>query len=146
MPFCSNCGNLINNNTLFCPKCGNRVGVIINIQRQDAQPFEQKEQKPFKPNSNMALAILTTVLCCVPLGVYAITLANKIDTLYYYREYQKAEMAAQDAKKWSIIGMTIGFITWIVYIIIVLGIIGGESFQEGFWEGLREGFWIWRIF
>lgn len=130
MPYCSNCGNVINDKSLFCPKCGKRVAVVINIQRQDNQPFQQNEQKPFKPNSNMILAILTTVLCCVPLGVYAITLANSVDTLYYSGEYQKAEMAAQDAKKWSIIGIVIGFVTCIVYILIVLvfGIMGGESF------------------
>lgn len=90
----------------------------------------------------MALAILTTVLCCVPLGVYAITLANKVDTLYYLGEYQRAEMASQDAKKWSIIGIVISFMTCFVYIflVLILGIVGGEPFWNGFWDGFCNSF------
>ena len=117
MPYCSKCGNIINNDTLFCPKCGSRVGVVVNVQQQQIPQFQQNEQKPFKPNSNLALAILTTCFCCVPIGIYAIFSANKVDSLYYQGEYQKAEMAAQDAKKWSIIGIVIWFCFFIAYVI-----------------------------
>jgi len=120
MPYCSNCGNTISNETLFCPKCGSRVGVVINVQQQYGQSFQQQEQKPFKPNSNLAFAIVTTCLCCVPLGVYAIILANKVDSLYYLGEYEKAEMTAKDAKKWSIIGMACGFFFQMICIIVYI--------------------------
>ena len=138
MPYCSKCGTIIDNNTLFCPKCGSRVGVVVNVQQQQIQQFQKNGQKPFKPNSNMTFAIITTVLCCVPFGIYAIIQANKVDTLYYLGEYKKAEMAAQDAKKWSIIGIVTSFVGCILYILIilVLGIIGGEHFWEGFFNAL----------
>ena len=138
MPYCSCCGNIINDDTLFCPKCGNRVGVVLNVQWQQFQSFSQQEQKPFKPNSNMAFAILSTCLCCVPTGVYAIVLASKVDRLYYTGEYEKAEMVAADAKKWSIVGMVISLTFWIVYIIIVIifGVIGGAAFWDGFFNAL----------
>lgn len=89
MPYCSKCGTIIDNDTLFCPKCGSRVGVVVNVQQQQIQQFQKNGQKPFKPNSNMTFAIITTVLCCVPFGIYAIIQANKVDTLYYLGEYKK---------------------------------------------------------
>lgn len=135
MAFCSNCGSSLENNSLFCPTCGQRVGVIVNVQHQDSFsiPPNTEDSKPFKPNTNMTLAILTTVLCCVPLGVYAIVLANKVDTLYYAGEYKLAEMAAQDSKKWSIIGILSTSILYIVCFVIgiVLAIMtDGEIFNE----------------
>ena len=130
MAYCSNCGSQIGNGSLFCPCCGSRVGVILNVQRQSLQPFEQQRHKPFKPNSNMAFAIVTTCLCCVPFGIYAIIMANKVDTLYDMGEYEKAEMAANDAKKWSIIGMISGLIVElisIVYLILAFAIGFGDN-------------------
>lgn len=135
MAFCSNCGSSLKENSLFCPVCGQRVGVIVNVQHQDSfiTPNNMEKSKPFKPNSNMTLAILTTVFCCVPLGVYAIVLANKVDTLYFAGEYKLAEMAAQDSKKWAIIGILSTFTLYLVCFVIgiVLAIMtDGEIFNE----------------
>lgn len=135
MAFCSNCGSITSDNSIFCPKCGQRVRVILKVQRQDsfASYNNLEASKPFKPNSNMLLAIFTTVFCCVPLGVYAIVLANKVDTLYYSGEYKLAEMAAQDSKKWSIIGIlstAILCVVWFVIVIILAIITDGEVFDE----------------
>lgn len=134
MAFCSNCGNSIKENSLFCPVCGQRVGVMLKVQKQETfVSANNMENKPFKPNSNMTLAILTTIFCCVPLGVYAIVLANKVDTLYYSGEYELAEMAAKDSKKWSIIGIVLTFTLYMVFLVIgiVLAILtDGEIFEE----------------
>ena len=121
MPYCNNCGSYITDSSLFCSKCGQRVGVVLKVQQQ--QPFQsvdRQQNKPFKPNSNIALAIITTVVCCVPIGIYAIILANRVETLYYDGEYEKAEMTAQDVKKWSIIGMVISALGFFAYIIILI--------------------------
>lgn len=34
------------------------------------------------PQNNLVLAILATVLCCLPGGIYAIIQANKVNTLW----------------------------------------------------------------
>ncbi|MBR5350596.1 MAG: CD225/dispanin family protein [Prevotella sp.] len=134
MAFCSNCGSSLKENSLFCPVCGQRVGVVLKVQQQDSFVTSDKfkETKPFKPNNNMTLAILTTCFCCVPFGVYAIVLANKVDTLYYSGEYELAEMAAKDSKKWSIIGILSTFTLYILCFVIgiVLAIMtDGEIFE-----------------
>lgn len=125
MAYCSNCGNYINDNALFCPKCGQRVAVVVKIQQQQISLSDShhEQRKPPKPNSNVALAFLSTALCCFPIGVYALVLANKVDTLYYLGEYQKAEYTAEDAKKWSIIGIVCGAIGEIVLLIFYLTLI-----------------------
>lgn len=125
MAYCSNCGNYINDNVLFCPKCGKRVAVIVNIQQQQVPLLNYSHDKrpPLKPNSNVALALLSTILCCFPIGIYAVVLANKVDTLYYLGEYQKAEYTAEDAKKWAIIGIVCGTIAQIALLIFYLTLI-----------------------
>ena len=120
MAYCSSCGSPIDNSSVFCNKCGQMVG------------FRQEAPKPFKPNSNLTLAIITTVCCCVPFGIYAIVLANRVETLYYAGKYKEAEMVAQDSKKWSIIGIVSTFVFYVVFFIFIiyLGIVtDGEIFE-----------------
>ena len=134
MGFCSNCGNPINDNILFCTNCGQRVDFVVKVQQQPfIQLNTQKETKPFKPNSGMGLAFITTLLCCPIIGIYAMVLADKVDTLYCSGHYREAEMKATDSKKWSIIGIVVGIIIDIVLIItlVVITIItDGKVFDE----------------
>lgn len=71
-----------------------------------------------KPNSYMALAILTTILCCLPLGIVAIIKASKVNSYYVMQQYDAAEQASADAKKYSIIGIVAGVVVWIIYMLI----------------------------
>ncbi|MCR4852087.1 MAG: CD225/dispanin family protein [Prevotella sp.] len=71
-----------------------------------------------KPNNNLILAIFTTLCCCLPLGIYAIIKASKVDNLYNTGQYQAAIAEAAEAKKWSIIGIVIGLIIQIIYFAI----------------------------
>lgn len=86
------------------------------------------EQSPMmKPNNNMALAIFTTICCCLPLGIVAIIKANSVDSLYMAKQYTAAIMAANEAKKWSLIGVFSSLIIWVIYILFFGGLaaIGG---------------------
>ena len=47
-----------------------------------------------KPNNHMALAILTTICCCLPLGIVAIVKASSVDSLYVAKQYTAAMAAA----------------------------------------------------
>ena len=74
-----------------------------------------------KPNNNMALAIFTTICCCLPLGIVAIIKANSVDSLYAMKQYAAANMAANEAKKWSIIGIVGSLVVWIIYLLFFGG-------------------------
>jgi len=68
-----------------------------------------------KPDNNLILAIFTTLCCCLPFGIVAIIKAAKVDSLYIAKQYTAAQMAADEAKKWSFIGIVIGLVVNILY-------------------------------
>lgn len=70
-----------------------------------------------KPNNNMVMAILCTVCCCLPIGIYAIITASKVNSYYMAGMYNKAMYSAIQAKKWSIIGIIAGAVVDIFYFI-----------------------------
>ena len=99
--------------------------INFNMENQE----QVQEQVPMmKPNSNMALAIFTTICCCLPLGIVAIIKANSVESLYMAKQYTAAIMAANDAKKWSYIGILISLIVWFIYIVAF----GGMAAIAGF--------------
>ena len=47
------------------------------------------EQVPPMPSNNMVLAILTTVCCCLPLGIVAVIKASQVSSLYMAKRCQE---------------------------------------------------------
>lgn len=43
---------------------------------------QSRNYQPAKPYNYLALAIVCTILCCLPLGIVGIVKANKVNTLY----------------------------------------------------------------
>lgn len=84
------------------------------------QNFEQlnSSSMPPKPDNNLVLAIVCTVCCCLPLGIVGILKATKVNELYFAKQYQAAALAAQEAKKWSLIGIIAGAVVYIIYFIV----------------------------
>ena len=77
-----------------------------------------------KPNNYLPLAIFSTLCCCLPLGIYAIIRSMKVNDYYMTKQYDAAEAASADAKKWSIIGIVTGVIFQVIY----FGFLGGMSY------------------
>lgn len=76
------------------------------------------QPQPIKPDNNLVLAIVCTVCCCLPLGIVAIIKASKVNGLYLAGQYEAAEHEAQEAKKWSLIGIVVGIIVDIIYVLV----------------------------
>ena len=101
----------------------------MNEQEQVAQEQNVQEQIPMmKPDNHMALTIFTTICCCLPLGIVAIVKANSVNSLYMMKQYQAAVMASNEAKKWSMIGIVISLVVWVLYIVFF----GGLAALAGF--------------
>lgn len=79
---------------------------------------------PPKPNNNMVMAILCTVCCCLPFGIYAIIKASKVNGLYMAGMYDEAENTANEAKKWSTIGIITGLVIQVVYMVVYFFVLG----------------------
>jgi hypothetical protein len=73
-----------------------------------------------KPDNNMLWAILCTVFCCVPLGIVAIINAAKVDGLYRSGDYDGAQEAADNAKKYALYGLIFGIVVFVFYFILGL--------------------------
>ena len=88
--------------------------------------MNQNNPTEAKPDNNLVWAILSTVLCCLPLGIVAIIKSTKVNELWAQGDYEGAKKAAADAKKFAIWGAAVGGIFVILYIIFVV-VIGVAS-------------------
>ena len=91
-------------------------------QFPNQQPYQQQQQPyyqpqyaqqgppPPKPNNHLAWAILSTILCCLPLGIVSIVNSSKVDGLYRAGDYVGAFNAANKAQNYALWGTIIGFI------------------------------------
>ncbi|MDY4409703.1 MAG: CD225/dispanin family protein [Prevotella sp.] len=73
-----------------------------------------------RPDNYLVWAILSTVLCCLPFGIVSIVYAAKVNGLYAAKQYDEAETASKNAKKWAIIAAVSGVVIDIIYIIFAL--------------------------
>lgn len=71
-----------------------------------------------KPDNNMLWAILSTLFCCLPLGIMSIINAAKVDGLYMAGDYQGAEDAADKAKKYAQYGAVCGLVVFVIYFFV----------------------------
>lgn len=76
------------------------------------------EQNLPKPDNNLVMAILCTICCCLPLGIVGIIKATKVDSYYNAGQYALAKQSADEAKKYSMIGIVVGGIVSVIYGII----------------------------
>ncbi|TJY34061.1 CD225/dispanin family protein [Pontimicrobium aquaticum] len=74
--------------------------------------------KPTRPNSYLALAIISTILCCLPIGIVSIIYATKVNSLYEDGNYDEANNASKNAKIWGLVSVAIAVIGWLIYMLI----------------------------
>lgn len=70
-----------------------------------------------KPKNWMVLSILSTVLCCLPLGIAAIINSSKVDAAWNNNDYYGAEEHSHKAQMWCFISIFVGFIASIIYFV-----------------------------
>lgn len=83
-----------------------------------------------KPDNNMLGAVLSTVCCCLPLGIVAIIKASKVNTLYYSGQYEEAVLMADSARKWSIWALVAGVVSSIINMMLQLFLSGTMAASE----------------
>lgn len=77
---------------------------IVESNQKDNLVNITKENR-YKPSNNMLWAILSTLFCCLPLGIVSIIYASKVNKLYRAGDYQGAQDAADKAKKYALYGV-----------------------------------------
>ena len=92
------------------------------------------EQYGAPPKNWLVESILVTVLCCLPFGIAGIVNAANVNSRWTAGDFEGAERAAKEAKKWTKIGFFIGIAVYVIYALMMVfgigaAIIGGGMSQ-----------------
>lgn len=89
-----------------------------------AQPYNTPSQPPA---NNLVWGILTTIFCCLPLGIVSIVYAAQVNGKWQSGDVAGAQDSADKAKKFAIWAAVIGLVFTVLYIllVVVIGIGGG---------------------
>ena len=134
--YCPKCGKPVSEGNAFCPNCGAPLQAAQPVQpTPQPQPAPQynnrfmnqpQENQGPKPDNHLVLSIITAIMCCMPLGIWAIVLASKVDGLWNSGQYAQARENADKAKRVSIIGMVLGGLYVVIVLIYYMVILGAS--------------------
>jgi len=85
-------------------------------------------------SNNLVWAILSTLFCCLPLGIVSIVHAAKVNSLLAAGDVSGARDASEKAKKWAIWSAAATLVLLVLYLILffVLGLggvmMGGSNY------------------
>lgn len=82
-----------------------------------------------KPDNYLAWAILSTILCCVPLGAVSIVQSVKVDKLWAAGDHEQARRASASARKWAIASAASSAVFLVLWLgLMILGVaLGGVA-------------------
>jgi len=75
-------------------------------------------EKPPMPENYLVWSIITTILCCWPIGIFSIINAAKVNSAYIAGDYEGSLKASSNAKKLMILNICAGVIIYIIVGII----------------------------
>lgn len=96
----------------------------VPVQKSYAQAAPPPMQKP---DNNLVWAILSTIFCCLPLGIVSIISATKVDNLWNSGQHDAAIAEAKKAKNWAIYAAIAGVVVMVIYVAAV-GMAGIDSY------------------
>lgn len=86
----------------------------IPPQHQSTNPALQRP-----PKSYLIETILTTLFCCLPLGIVSIVHATRVEKRFYRGDMEGAQGASANAKRWLIINIVVSIALMMGYFAIV---------------------------
>ncbi|WYY17450.1 CD225/dispanin family protein [Gordonia malaquae] len=89
------------------------------VQPGFAQPgYPVGPPRAAQPDDYLVWAILSTVLCCLPLGVVSIVKSTSVGKLWAMGDYAGAQRASDDAKKFAIWSAVATAVIYVVVIVV----------------------------
>jgi hypothetical protein len=130
--YCPNCGAENSEDASYCANCGHELrrtetpGMDVPPQ-QPPPPPQPGTQPSYAPQSSQAevpnylvQAILTTVFCCLPLGIVSIVYAAQVNGKVAAGDHAGALESSRNAKRWAWISFGAGLVLIVGYLILVL--------------------------
>lgn len=81
------------------------------------------------PPNYLVWAILSTILCCLPLGVASIVYAAQVNSKWQAGDVAGAADASEKARKfamWSAIAGVAGALVWLFFVVVVAAMSNGS--------------------
>lgn len=100
---------------------------------QGGQPFPGQGVVGAPPDNYLVWGILSTLFCCLPLGIVSIVYSTKVNNLFHAGDHAGAMAASENAKKWAIISAAVSavlVVLWILFVVVVG--IGAEAADPQF--------------
>jgi hypothetical protein len=69
------------------------------------------------PDNHLVAAILTTLFCCLPLGIVSIVKSSQVNQKWQAGDYQGAMEASEEAKTWWKRSLIFGAIAWVLIVV-----------------------------
>lgn len=82
--------------------------------------YQHSAPKPKCPNTYLALAIISTILCCLPLGIVSIVYAASVETRWASGRYDEAKDASRKARNWAIASIVTSAVFIVIYVILMI--------------------------
>ncbi|MFC7491160.1 MULTISPECIES: CD225/dispanin family protein [unclassified Knoellia] len=80
------------------------------------------------PSNYLIPAILSTIFCCLPVGIAAIVFAAQVNGKWNSGDQRGAQESAAKAKKFTIISVVVGLVVAVLYgIAIAAGVMNSDS-------------------
>ncbi|MCL2682920.1 MAG: CD225/dispanin family protein [Bacteroidales bacterium] len=113
--FCPNCGSEVSEKAVVCVKCG----VALKPNSPTAGQV--------MPKTWLTESILVTLFCCLPFGIAGIVNAANVSSRFNAGDLNGANMASQQAGKWTKVSFWVGLSAIILYFVFVVFIFGVGS-------------------
>ena len=75
------------------------------------------------PPNNLVWAILTTLFCCLPLGVVSIVYAAQVNGKFAAGDLAGAQESSRKAKQWAIWSAVAFFVALVIYLIVIFVVV-----------------------
>lgn len=103
------------------------------------QPYQSGiQEKPVNWVPYLILSIISTLCCCLPLGIAGIVYSAKINSMTTAGRTEEAKQAARTATIWIIIAFVVGVILDICAFLLVLTAAVTDSYYGGIFDVIRH--------
>lgn len=126
---CTNCGAQIPGNSTYCPSCGAQGAPDTNPYAPPSGGGRGNYGGPQQSVPDYLIwSIITTLCCCLPLGIVAIVMSVQSKSEEKAGNYDSAVSKSKTAFYCNLIGMIGGFIISVVWIVInILAVAAAEG-------------------
>ena len=94
---------------------------------QYGSPYGYQSPVGPPPDNYLVWAILSTVLCCLPLGIASIVFSNQVNSKWSMGDAAGAHESARKAKNFAIASAAVSLVLAALYVVLVVAIGVGTS-------------------